>query len=194
MQFAPQLKTSALAALLAFVFAGTATAAMDRAAVKTEKDRIADQYKSAKAACKDMKANAKDICMAEAKGAEKIARADLEARDKGTPKAQYNLRVAKADADYKVSKEKCDDLKGNPKDVCVKDAKAAHTTAKANAKADMKTSKAVTNAGEKVAEARKDAREDKRDANYAAAKERCDALAGDAKTRCINDAKARTGK
>ena len=142
MKFAPQIKTTALAALLAFAFAGTATAAMEKTAVKAEKDRIAEQYKSAKAACRDMKANAKDICMAEAKGAEKIAKADLEARDKGTPKSQYELRKTKADADYKVAKEKCDDLKGNPKDVCVKDAKAAHTTAKANAKADMKTSKA----------------------------------------------------
>jgi hypothetical protein len=143
MNFAPQLKASALAALLAFACAGSAVAAMDKAAMKAEKERIADQYKSSKAACASMKDNAKDICMAEAKGAEKVAKADLAARDKGTPKAQYNLSVAKADAAYKVAKEKCDDLAGNPKSVCIKDAKAAHTSAKATAKADMKTSKAT---------------------------------------------------
>ena len=82
-----------------------------------------------------------------------------------------------------MAKEKCDDLKGNAKDVCVKDAKAAHTRAKVDAKANQK-----------VTEVRKDATEDKRDANYALAKERCDALAGDAKTKCVNDAKARFGK
>ena len=142
MNFAPQLKTSALAALLALAFTGSAFAAMDRAAVKTEKASIEAQYKSAKAACKGMKANAKDVCMAEAKGVEKTAKADLEARDKGTPKAQYKAKVAKADADYKVAKEKCDDVKGDAKRACVKDAKAAHTAAKDSAKSEMKTTKA----------------------------------------------------
>lgn len=143
MKFAPQLKSSALVMLLALACAGSAAAAMDKAAMKAEKGRIADQYKTAKAGCKDMKGNAKDVCMAEAKGAEKVAKADLEARDKGTPKAQYNLSVAKADADYKVAKEKCDDLKGAPKSTCTKDAKTAHNTAKDNAKAQMKNTKSA---------------------------------------------------
>lgn len=155
MNFAPQLKSSALAALLVFACAGSAVAAMDKAAMKAEKDCIADQYKTAKAGCKDMKGNAKDVCMAEAKGTEKVAKADLEARDKGTPKAQYNLSVAKADADYKVAKEKCDDLKGAAKSTCKKDAKAAHNAAKDNAKAQMKNTKAAAApAGDKVTSAK----------------------------------------
>ena len=36
---------------------------------------------------------------------------------------------------YEVAKERCDDLKGNDKDACVKDAKAAEARAKADAKA-----------------------------------------------------------
>lgn len=186
-----QIKSAALACALALAYAGGASAAMDRAVVKSEKDKIEAQYKAATDGCKDMKANAKDICMAEAKGMNKVAKADLEARDKGTPKAQYDLVKAKAEADYNLAKKKCDDLKGNPKAVCVKDAKAARTKTEADAKADMKTGKAINKAGDKVAEARKDAVEDKRDANYAAAKERCDALKGDAKDRCVTDAKAR---
>ena len=55
--------------------------------MKTEKDRIAAEYKSAKAKCDGLKGNAKDICMAEAKGANKVAKAELEARDKDTDKA-----------------------------------------------------------------------------------------------------------
>ena len=38
-----------------------------------------------------------------------------------------------------MAKQKCDDLSGNPKDVCVKEAKAARTTAKADATVQMKT-------------------------------------------------------
>ena len=35
-----------------------------------------------------------------------------------------------------VAKQKCEDLKGNAKDVCKKDAKTAHTAAKDEAKAE----------------------------------------------------------
>jgi len=49
-------------------------------------------------------------------------------------KAQYKAAVASADADYKEAKAKCDPLKGNEKDVCMKEAKGAQKTAIANAK------------------------------------------------------------
>jgi hypothetical protein len=93
-------------------------------------------------------------------------------------KATYKATTKQADIDYKVAKAKCDEQKGNDKDVCLKEAKAAHTTAVANAKAARKTT-----------DARKDAAEDKNDANYAAAKEKCDALKGDAKDSCVNTAR-----
>ena len=119
--------------------------------------------------------------------------------------ASYKVRVARADADYAVAREKCDDLAGNVKDVCVKEAKAAAVAAKADAKAQMKitnanetaagtSAKSNSKARETRADTRKDAASDKRDADYAVAKEKCDAFAGDAKTNCLNQAKARFGK
>ena len=42
--------------------------------MKTEKDRIDAEYKSAKARCDGLKGNAKDVCMAEAKGAKRSPR------------------------------------------------------------------------------------------------------------------------
>ena len=42
------------------------------------------------------------------------------------------------EADYKVAMEKCDDKAGNLKDVCIKEAKAAMKSAKADAKANKK--------------------------------------------------------
>src|SRR3954469_22672676 len=125
MNFTPHLTAAAFATALALGFAGSASAAMNKSEMKTEKDRIEAQYKTAKAACKDMKGNAKDVCMAEAKGNEKVAKAELDAKNKGTPKSQQHLRDVQADAAYKVAKEKCDDLKGKDKSACVKDAKAA---------------------------------------------------------------------
>lgn len=105
---------------------------------KAGKDKIAADYKSAAAPCKTMSGNAKDVCMAEAKGKEKVAKAELDATYKPTAKNQYELSVAKAEADYDVAKEKCDDQAGAAKDACVKEAKAAKAAAMADAKAAKK--------------------------------------------------------
>ena len=82
-----------------------------------------------------MAGNAKDICTAEAKGKENVAKAELEAKRKGTPHAQYEVQVAKAKADYDVAKEKCDDQTGKEKSACKKQAKADEDKALAEAKA-----------------------------------------------------------
>ena len=82
------------------------------------------QYKMDKDACSSRSGNAKDICLAEANGKEKVAKADAEAAYKNTPKMREDARVTRAEATYTVAKEKCDEFAGNPKDVCVKEANA----------------------------------------------------------------------
>jgi hypothetical protein len=154
----------------------------------------ASQYKMDKAACDSLSKNAKDICIEEAKGKEKVAKADADATYEGTPKAREAARDARADAAYEVAKEKCDDLSGNAKDVCVKEAKAAQTRAKADAKVDRVASDTRSASSEKTAEARRDATEEKRDADYKVAIEKCDALSGAPKDACVRDAKMRYGK
>lgn len=172
---------------------------------KAGKDKIAAEYKVAKSGCTSFSGNPKDICVAEAKGNEKIARAELEASYKPTAKTHYQARVARAEADYAVAKERCDDKAGNAKDICVKEAKAAEIAAKADAKAQMKSvdanatasdksADARSKASEQVGDARKDATADKRDADYAVAKEKCDTYAGSAKDGCLKQAKADFGK
>lgn len=91
---------------------------------------------------------------------------------------EYKAAVAHADADYTAAKKACSTRQGNDKDVCIKDAKAAHVQATADAKAHRKSM-----------EANADARDDKLAANYNAAKERCDSMSGDAKDACVKDAK-----
>jgi hypothetical protein len=124
--------TLAMAALLALPLANAATMSKDD--YKAGKDTIAATYKADKAACESQSGNAKDICMEEAKGKEKVAKAELEYGHSGKPKDQKAIGVAKADAAYAVAKEKCDDLSGNAKDVCVTQAKAQHTRGLADAK------------------------------------------------------------
>jgi hypothetical protein len=152
------------------------------------------QYKIDKEACSSLNGNAKDICVAEAKGKDNVAKADAEALYANTPKARESARVAHAKAAYDVSIEKCDDLAGNSKDVCVKEAKAALVRAKADAKVDRVAVDTRKDATVKQAEASKEATADKRDADYNVAIEKCDALAGPAKDACVGNAKVQYGK
>jgi chromosome segregation ATPase len=156
---------------------------MTRDAFKAEKDRIEADYKVAKEVCNKLSGNAEDVCKAQAKADQRIAEAELDARNKGTAKARADARIVRAEAQYDVAKEKCDDLSGNAKDVCVKEAKAAESKAKADAKADARST-----------DTRADASGATRDAQYRAAMARCDALTGDAKTSCVADAKARLAR
>jgi hypothetical protein len=198
-----------LTALSAAICLAASTGALAGTLSKTEykaaQADISATYKSDTAACVAMAGNAKDVCIQEGKGRERVAKAELEARNSPSGKHRYDVRVARADAAYAVAKEKCDDFSGNAKDVCLKeaqsaqvaaraDAKLAEKTADANATAREKTQDANAAARAKTTEASKDAAADKRDAAYAVAREKCDALAGDVKASCIKDAKARYGQ
>jgi hypothetical protein len=152
------------------------------------------QYKLDREACASLSGNAKDICVATASGKEKVAKADAEAAYRNTASARENARIARGEANYGVSKEKCDDLAGNPKDVCVKEAKAALVKAKADAKVDRVATDTNQDAAAKQADARKEATDDKRDADYKVAIEKCDALAGATKDACVSSAKMHYGK
>jgi len=127
--------------LIALALSGAALAqtapapGMSREAHQAQKDRIEADAKAARAKCDGMPGNAKDICKAEAKGAEKVSKAELEAQYKPSPRNDEKLRDARADAAYDVAKERCDDQQGKDKDACVQQAKSARTVAKAQAKA-----------------------------------------------------------
>ncbi|GAB3627776.1 hypothetical protein PTE30175_00043 [Pandoraea terrae] len=98
-------------------------------------EKVAEaEYEAARARCDDLSDNAKKVCIEEAKGNEKVAKKNAEAEYKGTPDARYDAEVAKADVAYSVAKQRCEDRKGNDKEICVKDAKAAQTRAMRDAK------------------------------------------------------------
>lgn len=184
---------------------GAIAAPLSKADYQAGHERISAAHKAATEACKSMSGNARDICTAEADGQERVGLATLEAEYKPGEKNSAQLRVAKADAAYAVAIERCDDLAGNAKDVCVKEAKSAKVSATADSKAETKTREAGKTAEETSAaahkkaskestEARRDAAEDKRDADYAVAKEKCDVYSGAAKDSCIDKAKLHVGK
>ena len=176
------LKSTVLA--IALLLAGGAHAAnLSKDAYKQAKAGASATYKTEKNACDAMKDNAKDICVQEAKGHERVAKAQAEYDYTGKPKDMTKLNKVKAEATYDVAKERCDDKAGNDKDVCVKEAKAMRDKAVAD----------VT-ARKEIGEAKMDATKTKRDADYKVAAEKCDALAGDAKSACMTSAKTKYGK
>jgi hypothetical protein len=126
------IKMATLAIGLAFSASAMAEA-MTKTDYKASKARISAEYKTGKSGCASLSDNAKDICIVEAKGKQKVARAELEASYRPTPRNQYKALVAKADADFLVAREKCDDLAGDPKRACVLEAKVLQTAAMSDA-------------------------------------------------------------
>lgn len=124
------MKTKLIAtiALCAGTFLCSAQA-MTKDEYKAGKTKISAEYKADKKACGAMKANAKDVCIEEAKGKEKIAKADLEQGYNPSDKHMKKAEVVKADSAYAIAKEKCEDQKGAAESACKKDAKAAHKSA-----------------------------------------------------------------
>ena len=173
--------TMAATALLCCVGAQAAT--MAKAEYNSAKEEIENVFKTEKNQCDSLAGNAKDICVAEANGHEKVSKAELDYRNSGTQRDMQKVNEARAESAYSVAKERCDDKAGNEKDVCIKEAKAAQAKAKADAKLNRE-----------VGEARRDAAVDKMDADYRVAAEKCDAMAGDAKSACLDNAKVQYGK
>lgn len=93
---------------------------------------------------------------------------------------QHDEAVSQAKAEYKEARARCNDLGGNPKDVCIKEAKAAKKSTIADANAAKKN--AATNA---------EANEDKREAEFKVAKAKCDSMSGNTKDICEKEAEAK---
>jgi hypothetical protein len=201
-----KLTMNLMALALGVAFSSGAMAqAVTKEDYKAREQKIAAEYTTAKKTCDSLKDNKRDICLAEAKGNDSVARAELEALNKPSAKARHNVLVTKADAEYAVTKEHCDDLTENAKAVCLKEAKAKETSAKANADVQLKTVNANAEASTKTtdannaakataSDARKDAVEDKTAAQYEVEKTKCDAWTGSAKDTCLKQAKEHFGK
>ena len=176
-----------LSMLIAACGAPTANAASPtqeaKAAYSSAKDTASIQYKVDRVKCESLAGNPRDVCIAEAKAAEKRAQAEAEVNYKGTENARAAARKDIANANYDVAKTRCDNMRGTDKDVCLAEANSAKVAAVEDAKADKI-----------VADARKDASDDKRDAEYKVAKEKCEALGGAAKDGCLNQVEVKFNK
>jgi hypothetical protein len=169
-------------ALNTFALAATPTP-MTSAEYSAAKAVIAAEYKTEKAACASLSANAKDICMQEAKGRDRDGVAMLAYKRSGTARDAKKVSVARADSIFAIAKERCDDQTGSAKTLCRSEAKDKHTNALVDAKLVKTVSDATTNAID-----------DKRDADYKLASDKCEMMAGEARISCANAIKAQYKK
>ena len=114
--------------------AATTEHKVDRKAKKADEDRIEADAKAAKAKCGALKDNAKDVCEAEAKANEKIAKAEHEQKYEPSERHARKVEEVKAEGKYEVAKERCESNKDGVSE-CKKQAKAEYDKAKADLKA-----------------------------------------------------------
>ena len=154
-----QTCTRLLAAVIATALGSGAIAqSMSQEEYAALKEGINSGYQSARSACESQSGNDKNICLAEAMGTAKVAKAELASRYKPGPRTLYKARIARSGAVYSVAWQKCNDLAGTMKDVCIQEARSAEATALASAMAEMKISRANANAAEKSAKAHRKAK------------------------------------
>ena len=129
------MKRHILMLAVASLFAAGQAMAMTPEEYKVAKDKVEADYKVDKAKCDAMKDNAKDVCQKEASGKQKVAKAELENLYKPSDSNARKVELEKVEAAYAVAKEKCDDLNGDAKNACQKQAKADETKGKADLRA-----------------------------------------------------------
>lgn len=181
-----------LAAALCIATAAPAFA-MGKETYKAQKQRIEAEYDAAQARCKSHKGVARDVCSEQARGSRDVAVAELEMQAKPTPENDEKLRMARADAVYAVSLERCEPLDRRAREVCRKDARAVHAAARVEAKI-QKEAAAVHLKADRVARDRGNVDQRQVDAQYAAAQERCAMLPPEGRDNCLADARRRFNK
>jgi len=133
-------KVLGIATVLAVFACGDALAAgMTRSEYKVQEIRIEAAYAADRQKCGAGIGNGVDLCVAKARGARKVASAELEAAYKPSLATNYDAAIARAQAAYSITNEECNDKDAMTRKVCERVAKAALERAEAEAMAAMKT-------------------------------------------------------
>jgi len=161
----------------------------DPATYRNATQKAATEYKQAVEKCDAMKANDKDVCMAEAKLARMKTESAALSKYSNSTISREKARTSMADAEYALAKERCDDKSGADKDECVNNAKSVHTAALADAKAGRAPASGASGAAGATAAGGLVTGTDTRDPAKAAAVDKCAQAGADSKTGCLIETK-----
>ena len=135
--------TAAIAmAVLALACGPAVGAGMSKQDYQAAKKRLAEEYLAERQKCGGRYGNALDLCVARAHAVRDVAKAELEATYKPSPRNYYDAAIARAKSAYTLAKEECDGKRGAEKKVCLKDAKDALERARAEAKTALAAARA----------------------------------------------------
>lgn len=104
--------------VMATVGAGPRSTLFSPEEYETAGAAISEETRLSLAGCKKLAVAEKLVCTAEARGQEKIRRADLEARYLGTFDATYRAQVARVDAEFDVEVKRCENRDREDKAGC----------------------------------------------------------------------------
>ena len=149
---------------------------------------IDSKLKTARAACKPQKGQRAQVCLLQAKGEARVARARLEAEREPTPDREQEVKEAQAEVDYAVARAACRQGTDKARKACVAQAQSRRDFAVRQAKVEKVQAVRAQQREGKVARAELTEKE-----KFAAAKARCD-LSGPERDRCLVEAKRRFGK
>ena len=126
-------------AVAIFTCATAAAAPMAKDEYKASRARIAAEYQAHRQKCGAHVGNPAQLCVARARGAQAVARAELEAAYKPGPRTHYEAAIARAEAAHAIAKQECDSQEADARKSCMKDAGAARERAKVEASAARKS-------------------------------------------------------
>ena len=130
------------AALAVLTCTAVVAAGMTRDEYKAARKRIASEYEVERQQCGAHLGHATELCVTRARGAQKVAQAELEATYKPSPRTNYDAAIARANSVFATAKKECEVQKGDARKGCEKDASAARERARAAATAARKASTA----------------------------------------------------
>jgi len=131
-------------AILGFLVAGAAAVGigatfdsprslMTRQDYAQARSSLETQTRAALAHCRELESRERLLCRATARGDDRIRKAQLEARYRGTVEAAADVRLAKARAAFEIARVQCNDRSAEEKSSCLDDARAERSRALAAA-------------------------------------------------------------
>ncbi len=91
--------------------------------------------RSALAQCRSLEGAAKGLCRATARADERVRKAELEARYRGTVESESEVRLAKLRGAFEVARARCNEHSGEARSACLTSARSEHSRALADARA-----------------------------------------------------------
>ena len=103
------------------------------------KSAIESDTRAAIAKCHDSEGKSREVCKAEARADERVRKADLEARYRGTVGAAADAKIARVKARYDVAKARCGAEHGEARLACIRTARSDKAKEIAATKGDPAT-------------------------------------------------------